>query len=146
MQTGIAGAVATSGKAELIPDAYMDIRFNADQDGKSGYRTRAMLCCPIFDRHGGVIGVVQLINQQRETEEGFTQTDLQLVESFCSLSGIAIERACAYDELRSNFSSIVQLAEQLVHSAAPDCEYDYGDLQRTLHDVRAALDRFGPRK
>ena len=31
LQTGVVGAVATSGVAEVIDDAYMDVRFNADQ-------------------------------------------------------------------------------------------------------------------
>lgn len=61
--TGIAGHVAESGEPVNIPDAYQDERFNKDIDMQTGYRTKALLCMPIKDGHGDVIGVAQVINK-----------------------------------------------------------------------------------
>src|SRR4051794_9494356 len=47
---GIAGAVFTSGTAEIIPDVYQDHRFNPEIDRQTGYRTRNILCLPLRDR------------------------------------------------------------------------------------------------
>ncbi len=62
--SGIAGAVAASGKGERIADAYQDSRFNPDVDKMFGYRTRSILCLPMFDRRGEVFAVAQLLNRR----------------------------------------------------------------------------------
>lgn len=61
--SGIAGHVAESGEPVNIPDAYLDERFNKEIDVLTGYRTKALLCMPIKDCSGDVIGVAQVINK-----------------------------------------------------------------------------------
>ena len=41
-----------------------DDRFNREIDILTGYRTKALLCMPIKDASGDVIGVAQVINKQ----------------------------------------------------------------------------------
>jgi adenylate cyclase len=60
---GIAGAVAASGKTLNIPDAYRDSRFEPAVDRSSGYRTKTVLCVPLFDSESRVFGVAQLLNK-----------------------------------------------------------------------------------
>ncbi len=62
--SGIAGAVAASGVAERVDDAYADPRFNPDVDRMFGYRTRSILCMPIVDRGGAVFAVAQVLNRR----------------------------------------------------------------------------------
>jgi energy-coupling factor transporter ATP-binding protein EcfA2 len=62
--SGIAGAVAASGKGERIPDAYQDPRFNRDVDKTFGYHTKSILCLPMLDRRGEVFAVAQLLNRR----------------------------------------------------------------------------------
>jgi adenylate cyclase len=62
--SGIAGAVAASGRAERIPDAHADPRFNPDVDREFGYHTRSILCLPMLDRHGEVFAVAQVLNRR----------------------------------------------------------------------------------
>ena len=61
---GLAGSVAASGEAVCIEDAYSDPRFDRSWDEKSGYRTRQVVCAPIQDRAGKLVGVFQLLNKQ----------------------------------------------------------------------------------
>jgi GAF domain-containing protein len=60
---GIAGRVALTGKPVNVPDAYSHPDFNPSVDESTGYRTRSILCAPIFDRSKQVFAVAQLINR-----------------------------------------------------------------------------------
>lgn len=71
--TGIAGYVAESGDMVNIPDAYQDERFNNEIDILTGYRTKALLCMPIKDGTGDVVGVAQVINKLNG--DRFTEND-----------------------------------------------------------------------
>lgn len=51
-----------------------DERFNREVDVQTGYRTKALLCMPIKDASGDVIGVAQVINKLGG-EQCFTSTD-----------------------------------------------------------------------
>jgi len=64
MGSGIAGAVASSGTAIRVDDAYQDPRFNPVVDKQLGYRTRSILCLPVKNRAGRVFAVAQLLNRR----------------------------------------------------------------------------------
>ena len=87
MRMGIAGHVAMTGEILNIPDAYSDSRFNRSVDMKTGYRTRNILCIPMRNTKGEVIGVTQVINK---TPEGasFSKDDEQQLFSFSALGDI----------------------------------------------------------
>lgn len=50
-----------------------DERFNCEIDSLTGYRTKALLCMPIKDSGGDVIGVAQVINKMNG--ECFSEID-----------------------------------------------------------------------
>lgn len=54
-----------------------DARFNRDIDLQTGYRTKALLCMPIKDSSGVVIGVAQVINKLNC--ERFTENDEKVI-------------------------------------------------------------------
>jgi len=62
---GIAGGVAATGAMVNIPDCYEDSRFDPSFDKKTGYKTNSMLCSPIRDRDGEVVGVLQVRCHER---------------------------------------------------------------------------------
>ena len=72
---GIAGRVARTGEVLNIRDAYSHPDFNPQIDLETGYRTRNMLCMPVFDRKKYVLAAVQLLNKR--TGDGFTFQDEQ---------------------------------------------------------------------
>jgi putative ABC transport system ATP-binding protein len=61
--SGIAGRVASTGRPMNVPDAYAEPAFNREVDARTGYRTRNILCLPLFNRAGCAFAVVQLINK-----------------------------------------------------------------------------------
>ena len=47
-----------------IPYAYADLRFNPAFDKQTGYFTRSILCVPIVNKIGKVIGCTQVLNKK----------------------------------------------------------------------------------
>lgn len=64
MHAGIAGSVATAGTPVRISDAYTDPRFNPEVDKRTGFRTHNILCAPMRNARGQVIGVFQVLNKR----------------------------------------------------------------------------------
>lgn len=94
--TGIAGYVADSGEPVNIPDAYADARFNDAIDSRTGYRTQALLCMPIKDSAGEVLGVAQVINKLNG--DRFTDTDEKVFASYLQFCGIGLRNAQLYEQ------------------------------------------------
>jgi adenylate cyclase len=96
MHVGIAGHVASTGETLNIPDAYHEPRFNKDVDRLSGYRTRTILCMPLRNATGSVIGVMQCLNK---ADGVFTSEDENLLGALCSQAAIALENARLFEEV-----------------------------------------------
>ncbi|XP_055685169.1 dual 3',5'-cyclic-AMP and -GMP phosphodiesterase 11 isoform X2 [Lutzomyia longipalpis] len=94
--TGIAGHVAESGEPVNIPDAYQDERFNREIDLQTGYRTKALLCMPIKDATGDVVGVAQVINKLNG--DSFTENDEKVFVRYLQFCGIGLRNAQLYEK------------------------------------------------
>ena len=70
--TGISGHVAKTGKTINLKDAWKDKRFFSGFDLRTGFQTKTMLCMPMRDRKGKIIGVFQILNKQHGA---FTKED-----------------------------------------------------------------------
>jgi adenylate cyclase len=97
-RAGIAGAVFTSGQSVNIPYAYADLRFNPAFDRKTGYFTRSILCVPIVNKHGRVIGVTQVLNKQSGP---FTTEDESRLRAFTAQIAIALENAKLFSDVQA---------------------------------------------
>ena len=64
--SGIVGASIRNNEIILINDPYGDSRFNPEVDRKTGYKTRSILCIPVTNTQGKVIGAFQAINKMSE--------------------------------------------------------------------------------
>ncbi len=95
---GIAGAVFTSGKSINIPYAYADLRFNPSFDKRTGYFTRSILCVPIINKHGKVIGVTQVLNKRGGP---FTAEDESRLRAFTAQISIALENAKLFADVQN---------------------------------------------
>ncbi len=95
---GIAGAVFTSGQTINIPHAYADLRFNPEFDKKTGYFTRSILCVPVVNKNGKVIGVTQALNKRGGP---FTGEDEARLRAFTAQVSIALENAKLFDDVQN---------------------------------------------
>ena len=97
MDKGIAGEVAISGEAQIIDDPYSNSKFNKEVDIKTGFTTRNILCLPMKNVEGSVIGVFQILNK---IDGSFTKEDQFFLGAMAVNTGIAIENALLHDEMK----------------------------------------------
>ena len=95
---GIAGTVFTSGKTVNIPYAYADMRFNPVFDKKTGFFTRSILCTPVANKDGKIIGVTQVLNKRGGP---FTAEDESRLKAFTAQVSIALENAKLFDDVQN---------------------------------------------
>ena len=106
LATGIAGAVASTGTTIRIDDAYTDTRFNPEVDKRTGFQTRNILCVPMRNPRGEVIGVFQVLNKRGGS---FSPLDEQLLASLSSQAAVAVENARLYDEVQRAYGELQAL-------------------------------------
>ncbi len=87
---GFAGYCFQTGETVNLEDAYTDERFNREVDLKTGYRTRSVLCMPLYTRTGSRLGVIQLLNKK---EDVFTKEDETFLGTFGNNASVFIEMA-----------------------------------------------------
>jgi len=111
---GLSGYVAKTGETINIPDAHNDPRWNPDVDKKSGYRTNNMLCMPMQNRDGKIIGVFQMLNKKGGP---FTTQDEEFINALSIHASIAIENARLAQEMINNerLSAVGRMASTIIH-------------------------------
>jgi sigma-B regulation protein RsbU (phosphoserine phosphatase) len=90
MGKGIAGTVAATGETVIVADAWEDPRFDSSVDRRSGFRTRSILCVPIRNRNGRIVGVLQLLNKK---DGEFGAADLEFLSLVSDHVAIGMENA-----------------------------------------------------
>lgn len=111
---GIAGYVAATGDTVNLENAYADSRFNPDVDKVSGYHTVTMLCMPMKNREGKIIGVFQLLNK---SDGLFTTEDEEFIEALSVHASMAVENAQIAQQMvqSERLSSVGRLASTIIH-------------------------------
>ncbi|XP_014666168.1 PREDICTED: dual 3',5'-cyclic-AMP and -GMP phosphodiesterase 11A-like [Priapulus caudatus] len=122
--TGIIGHVADSGETVNLTQASEDPRYDNEADRMTGYETNTLLCMPITDTDGVVIGVTQVINKRGGQE--FTKDDEKLLQTYLSFFGIALANARLFEASRQ---------EQLNNKALLEVVHDLFEEQDALDGI-----------
>ena len=117
---GFAGQVAASGEVINIPFDLYD-REGAETakktDQANGYRTCSLLCMPIHNADGELIGVTQLVNKTKQGEfplynpedfpqaperwrASFNRSDQEFMETFNIQAGVALQNARLFETVK----------------------------------------------
>ncbi|XP_058248098.1 dual 3',5'-cyclic-AMP and -GMP phosphodiesterase 11A isoform X2 [Hemibagrus wyckioides] len=107
---GIIGYVAEHGETVNIPDAYQDHRFSDEIDKLTGYKTKSLLCMPIRNSDGEIIGVAQAINKS-PSGALFTEDDEKVLQMYLPFCGIAISNAQLFAASRKEYDRSRALLE-----------------------------------
>jgi phosphoserine phosphatase RsbU/P len=115
---GIAGWVAQNGKPVRLENAYDDPRFEAEIDRRLGFTTKRLLCLPIRNEAGAIVGVLQLLNK----EEPFTAEDETFLDALSAHVAIALEKAQLHRERveKEKLERDLSLAREIQASLLPD--------------------------
>ena len=108
---GIAGTVFTTGQTVNIPYAYADLRFNPAFDRQTGFFTRSMLCTPLINKAGTVIGATQVLNKRGGV---FSDDDESRLRAFTAQMAVALENAKLFDDVQT----MKTYAESMLESMA----------------------------
>ncbi len=110
IDSGIAGEVALQGEAQIIDDPYHHPKFNKDVDIKTGFTTRNILCMPMKNINGEVLGVFQILNKK---DGQFTKADQVFLNAMAASTGIAIENALLRDQMKQQLKEIKESYDDL---------------------------------
>lgn len=131
---GLVGYAAETGETVNIPDAYADPRFNKEVDLQTGYHTKSLLCKPVKNNEGEVVGVAQIINKMPGPVP-FTEEDEEVCEMYLTFCGIGITNAKLFELSAIEFNRNRALLE-LVH----DIFEEQTSLDEVVHKImRRAL-------
>ena len=147
INTGIAGHCAREGVGLNVPDAYLDSRFNPGFDKSTGYRTLSVLCTPLRDRQGEVLGVIQCLN--KKGKEGgshtFTDKDEIVLSAVASQAGVYLDNAALRRQMDLLFESFVDATSRSIDDRDP-CTSGHSrrvmmyslNLARAVHESKTA--------
>ncbi|XP_041985200.1 cGMP-specific 3',5'-cyclic phosphodiesterase-like isoform X2 [Aricia agestis] len=93
---GVAGLAAQTKHHINIKNAYSDPRFNSEIDARTGYKTELILCMPICNYEGDVVGVAQIINKTDGSKE-FSPRDVEVFRRYLTFCGIGIQNAQLFE-------------------------------------------------
>lgn len=101
--SGIVGKCIRNNKVVLSNEPYSDDSFNGSVDRETGYITKSVLCMPVTNSDGDVIGAFQALNKY-ENDGKFNDADikkLSLVAVFCgkSLESYLLHNEAERDQL-----------------------------------------------
>lgn len=134
---GIAGWAAERGQIVNLEDAYDDPRFDKTWDEKSGYRTRSLLCVPIFNKEGDVVAVAQCLNKQ---QRAFDQEDELLLSCIGGQCAVAIENAFLYASLLDRNRALIDAEAQVVRKNAElEVLYEVEQSLASAHDLTSLV-------
>jgi signal transduction histidine kinase len=136
---GIAGWVAASGQNVNIPDAYIDKRFQPAVDLRSGYRTRSILCVPMRDSQGRIIGVLQVLNKRGGP---FQTEDEELLTALGSQAAVSVENSKLYHSVvAKNVELLSAQGELQTKSNELNILYEIERDMNAAHDLEELLAR-----
>ena len=129
---GIVGWVTTHKKTLNIPDAYKDSRFNPAVDKKTGYKTDTILCMPIYNSSGTMVGVMQIINKLGKNAI-FTKEDEIVLTDFCTRIAVAAEKVQELGTTQKDMKRILKrLRKQLESTKAIETMLKSASVQSQL--------------
>lgn len=95
--SGIVGASIANNETIMINRPYDDPRFHSKVDKETGFVTKSILCMPVTNNNGEVIGAYQAINKMDEQgESNFDEIDVKRLTLAAAYSGKALESHLLY--------------------------------------------------
>ena len=136
IEKSIAGHTVLSGRSQVVEDAYnlppdVPFSFNSSFDEQQGYRTRSMLCVPMRNHDGAIVGAIQLINAKRRFETRLTRENveqevvpfekdhLELIQSIASQAAVALDNKNLIDAIQNLFEGFVKASVTAIESRDP---------------------------
>lgn len=133
-EPGIVVHVVKTDQPLRVDDAYREPLFNPEVDRMTGYHTRTILCFPVRNYHGELIGVIETLNK---TGGLFDESDERLLSIMSFLFAAAIENAQLYEAVRGQIRENETLEVQKIEAERLAI---VGQMASSIiHDIRSPL-------
>ena len=106
---GVVGDVIHTGEPARVDDTSLDDRFSASVDESQGYVTKNLLCEPMRDPDGDLIGAFEVINKNAGS---FTEEDEESVSQLAKQAAIAILNTREREELIRSQETLTEQVTQ----------------------------------
>jgi len=160
LEKSIAGFTVLSGRSQVVEDAYhlppdVPFGFNSSFDEQHGYRTRSMLCVPMRNHSGEIVGAIQLINAKRRFETRLTRDTvgrevvpfeadhLELIESIASQAAVALDNRNLLDAIQNLFEGFVKASVTAIESRDPSTYGHSGRVAALTVGLAEAMNQVG---
>ena len=136
-ESSMVGYTILHGQSQVIDDAYhlppgTPFAWGGRAlDEEHGYRTKSMLCAPMRDHAGMVVGAVQLVNAKRALDTRLTlanaeaeivpfqRDDIEMIESIASQAAVALDNKALLDSIQALFEGFVKASVTAIESRDP---------------------------
>jgi HD-GYP domain-containing protein (c-di-GMP phosphodiesterase class II) len=136
-ESSMVGYTILHGRSQVVDDAYApspETPYGLGSkafDEQHGYRTRSMLCVPMRNHDGEVVGAVQLVNAKRHPEtritrdnadaeiRPFRRDDIEMIESIASQAAVALDNKRLLDSIQALFEGFVKASVTAIESRDP---------------------------
>jgi HD-GYP domain-containing protein (c-di-GMP phosphodiesterase class II) len=136
-ESSMVGYTILHGQSQVIDDAYHlppETAFGwggRALDEQHGYRTKSLLCAPMRDHAGQVVGAIQLLNAKRSFDTRLTlanaeaeitpfrRDDIEMIESIASQAAVALDNKALLDSIQAVFEGFVKASVTAIESRDP---------------------------
>ncbi len=103
---GVVGWVVSNDEMVNISNVYADSRFDASTDKSMGFKTRNLMCGPLKNLNGELIGALQVLNKKGRD---FDEAEESFFKAFLYQTAIAVENFQFYKKLISEHEKMAML-------------------------------------
>jgi signal transduction histidine kinase len=140
---GLAGHCFQTGETINLEDAYTDKRFNKEVDSHTGYRTRSVLCMPIYNRAGSRLGIIQLLNKKDgifiAEDEVFLQTFGNNASVFIEMAQLQKARIDALEQSRKELEQLNRVKSKALNHLSHELRTPLSVIQGNLRLLKRKL-------
>jgi len=142
-KAGIGGHSFQTGEVINLEDVYTDPRFNKEIDTHTGYRTRSLLCMPLYNRAGLKLGVIQLLNKKTgvftEEDETFLQTFGNHASFFLEMAQLQKARFDALEQSRTELQRLNKAKSKALDHLSHELRTPIAVIQGNLRVLKQKL-------
>jgi len=100
-RSSVIGYSGVTNRPTVVQDVENDHRFSRRVDKSTGFTTRNILCVPVHNRAGQVIGALQMLNKGYDEPSLWNEADIDMLKTFAEYCGIMLERSKYFSTLGS---------------------------------------------
>jgi len=128
---GIAGWVLSNQKPYLTNDVTKSEHFYGDL--VESFTTKNLMCVPLINRHGNVIGIIQAMNKRGGKD--YLENEIPVFESLATHITIAIERTKKIDSMRDTIQQKDVMIAEIHHRVKNNLQALSDQIQKDVKEI-----------